>query len=1240
MEYPVISKFLRTKASRPLFSGLLSLALALGANTSALAAATIVIANTVDAPGVGFNDATVVAPVGGNSGTTLGQQRLIAFQAAAAKWGATLDSSVNITIRAQWTALTCTSTSAVLGSAGSIQIFRDFTGAPFTGTWYGGALANKLSGVDQNPPPTTNNEEINANFNVNLGNTGCLDGTPFYLGLDNNHGTAIDLVTVLTHEFGHGLGFQTFTSGTTGALNSGFPSAYDRFLMDLTSGKSWLQMTDAERQASALNARKLAWDGPQVLADAPNVLSLGTPLLKINSPAGIAGNYEVGAASFGAALTVGGITGNVVQAIDPADGSGPATTDGCSALTNAAAVAGNIAIIDRGTCGFAVKAKNAQDAGAIAVIIADNAAGSPPAGLGGSDPLVVIPAVRVTLDDGNAIKAQLGTGVNVTLKLDNTIRAGADKFGKPLLFSPNPFQSGSSVSHWDTSAFPNQLMEPAINGDLTHEVTPPNDLTFSQMRDIGWVASVLPNAIVKSAGDSQSLDLNQAAAVLPSVTTAPAASGLTVTWTVNPAVSGAGATFPSTGSRFAVSTTNVAGVATAPSLFANGVSGPYFMNATVPGAGTTAFSLTNAPAAVAGAACVTDTTLADFQSGVATNTDVTTSPGDVILLNPANLDQQNTTLGTSGVGISTTTWGGQTFTPAITGQLKSASINLFCSGCTGTTPTLTLSVQATAGGLPTGADLATATIAGFNNGAAVDYTATFASPATLTAGTMYALVVRPTANPSPGTYALTRSGTSTVGADVYAGGTRVSGATSGTVWAIPTTGGITTDAGFRTFMQTGYAAAGDFASGAKDANAPASLTTLWTTLSWNATVPANTTLRYQVAGSNNFGGPFNFVGPDGTAGTFFTSGASLAQFNGFRYLKSKAFLTTTNNTITPALNDVTICYDNAASDLTISKTHSGSFAQGQVGATYTVTVANAGAASKPAANLVTVTDTAPSGLTLIAMSGSGWSCAANACTRSDALAAAASYPPITVTVAVAGNAASPLINSVSVTTAATESNTGNNTATDSTTIVAGTLSSLAVNRFGSGSGSVASLDGGINCGATCAQSYANGSNVQLTATAGGGSVFTGWLGACTGTATTCTVAISGAAEAKATFALSPVGTQILDVDANNAYDAATDGVLILRHLFGLTGTALTNNALGTGFTPGRVADPALHNYLVDVMPYLDVDGNGQVDALTDGLMILRKLLGLTGTAITQNAIGANPTRAAVDIEPYIQSLRP
>ena len=307
--------------------------------------------------------------------------------------------------------------------------------------------------------------------------------------------------------------------------------------------------------------------------------------------------------------------------------------------------------------------------------------------------------------------------------------------------------------------------------------------------------------------------------------------------------------------------------------------------------------------------CFTDTLQTDFQAGVGTNVDLNTSPDDVTLLNAPSVNQQNLTVGTSGVGITTTTWGGQTFTPSVTGQLVKADINLFCSGCTGTTPNLTLSLRTTSGGLPVGADLASATITGFNNGAAVFYTGTFSSPPTLTAGTQYALVIRPTVNPSPGTYALTRSGSATAGADVYAGGTRVAGATSGTVWSIPLTGGVSTDAGFRIYLQTGYASSGNLISGTKDANPAAGQAATWSTLTWNGTTPALTSISFQIAASNNVNGPFNFVGPDGTAGTFFTtSGASLAAFNGFRYLQYKAFLSTTDNTKTPTLNDVSLCF--------------------------------------------------------------------------------------------------------------------------------------------------------------------------------------------------------------------------------------------------------------------------------------------------------------------------------------------
>jgi hypothetical protein len=464
---------------------LAALALMLGSfSMSSHAAATIVIQNG-NAAGVGFNDPTPAAPVGGNTGATLGQQRLNAFQAAANKWGATLTSVTPIIVFATFEPLTCTPTSAVLGSAGAITVFRDFAGANFPGTWYSVSLANKLFGADLDP--TT--PDIRARFNSNLGTAGCLTGVSFYLGLDNNHGTDIDLVTVLTHEFAHGLGFQTFTSGLTGAQLVGFPSVYDHFLLDTTSSLFWTQMTDAQRQASALNSGKLVWTGANVTSGVPQVLAPGVPLMTVSAPASVAGLYQVGTAAFGPLLTSPGVTGEIMPVMDTSSAG-----NACTAFTtaNALAVNGKLALMDRGVCGFAIKVKNAQNAGAIGAIIGDNVPGSPPAALGGADPTITIPAVRITLADANTLKSALRfrsrthSDVFATLGVDLSALAGADAAGHAQMFTPNPFQSGSSVSHWDTIAFPNLLMEPSINADLTHEVIPPNDLTFPLLIDEGW----------------------------------------------------------------------------------------------------------------------------------------------------------------------------------------------------------------------------------------------------------------------------------------------------------------------------------------------------------------------------------------------------------------------------------------------------------------------------------------------------------------------------------------------------------------------------------------------------------------------------------------------------------------------------------------------------------------------------------------------------------------------------------
>jgi hypothetical protein len=434
-------------------------------------AATITIVNG-DGPGEGFNDPTPVAPVGGNSGTTRGEQRLNVFNHAASIWGGILPSTVTIQVVATFDSQFCSGGSAVLGSAGPETVHSDFPGAELPNTWYTQALANKMSGVDQDVL-----EDIAAAFNSDVDNATCLGNVDWYYGLDSNEGNDIELLPVVLHELGHGLGFLTLASLGSGQLLGGVPDIYTRFMFDKSLGLSWADMTDAERLLSRNNNGNLVWNGYATTFQAPYVLDLRTETV-VPPPAFVPGTFFTPEALFGPALTTTGVT---AMAVEVFDGSG--APDACEPILNGGALSGKIAFIDAGGCSFTSKVAAAQAAGAIGAIVVNNVGGAPYR-MPGSNPSITIPSVMISQDEGNVLREDVNAElVTATLRRNPTVRAGTHPDGQVLLYAPSAVEPGSSLSHFDVTASPDLVMEPFINDGLGASV----DLTRHVFEDMGWL---------------------------------------------------------------------------------------------------------------------------------------------------------------------------------------------------------------------------------------------------------------------------------------------------------------------------------------------------------------------------------------------------------------------------------------------------------------------------------------------------------------------------------------------------------------------------------------------------------------------------------------------------------------------------------------------------------------------------------------------------------------------------------
>jgi hypothetical protein len=208
-----------------------ALCLALCAMSGAASAATFSFLS-LDGEGEGLNDASAFTPVGGNLAMTMGEARMNVLREAGRVWSRQISSNMTIVVEARFDALLCSPYSATLGSADAKVGFANFRGAPVADVFYPAALADALSCSNIN-----GENDIKATFSSALDGGSCMGGRTFYLGFDHNPGNNLDLLAVVLHELGHGLGFMSVLKADgSSSLSSGRLAIYDRYLYSEVAG--------------------------------------------------------------------------------------------------------------------------------------------------------------------------------------------------------------------------------------------------------------------------------------------------------------------------------------------------------------------------------------------------------------------------------------------------------------------------------------------------------------------------------------------------------------------------------------------------------------------------------------------------------------------------------------------------------------------------------------------------------------------------------------------------------------------------------------------------------------------------------------------------------------------------------------------------------------------------------------------------------------------------------------------
>lgn len=227
-------------------------------------------------------------------------------------------------------------------------------------------------------------------------------------GSITNYCNGVTSDDVVAHEWGHA--YTQFTHGLiyrwqSGALNESYSDIWGEVVDQLNRDGS-----DDPNTQRTVGVCSEYMSPPAVLT--------------IHDPAAIADTYEAQPAVFGPSLTVTGTMGNITIGDDGDNTNSGSTTDACEPLVNGDEISGTIALVDRGSCAFTTKVFNAQNAGAIGVVVANSIPG-PPIPMVGSHPSITIPSEMIGIDTALLIKNEIMTNtvdVNITISFDNTPR--------------------------------------------------------------------------------------------------------------------------------------------------------------------------------------------------------------------------------------------------------------------------------------------------------------------------------------------------------------------------------------------------------------------------------------------------------------------------------------------------------------------------------------------------------------------------------------------------------------------------------------------------------------------------------------------------------------------------------------------------------------------------------------------------------------------------------------------------